>query len=186
MEYDNWTWSTAAHVTRPYSPAKSRNVVIAMKRAFLLYRYTPIQQILRFKFRDPQFSSDMKWLTEEGNASDLHDWFTTKEGEALINNNDSKRTIFIGLATDGLNLYKSKYKDAWPLLSFFGNMHPDKRTYVNHLMHALMLCEKKPNSLDVLLIPYFMELLYYETRKLVVYNSKTKLREGYKILLGNL
>ena len=83
--------------------------------------------------------------------------------------NDPVTTIFIGSGLDGINLNNSVFKDEWPHLSFFGNMHPDKRREMyNHLMHSFMVCETKPSSLDVILLPYFLELLYYRTRKMTV------------------
>ena len=136
------------------------------------YDYVSLSAQLQLSFRNPTFCTNFQYLEENfGKETAPFDWFNTEKGRDFVQSVGTKH-IFIGNSTDGLALNKSAGNDAWPLLAFVMNLCPNIRHHMDsYLCLSMLLFSTTPSSIDCLLVPYYMEVLYYGQNDLHVYNS---------------
>ena len=143
------------------------------------FEYLPIIPRLRALAANPQLAETMRYRTEfEGtrNQGRMQDIFDGEMYRSLLNSfvavageklpfchfSDS-RDIALGLATDGVAIFKKRSKTSWPIVLFNYNLPPEVRFQKeNFISVGVIPGPNKPSDLDSFLYPLVQELLQLE------------------------
>lgn len=118
------------------------------------FSYFTLSSFFKLLFNeDDAFCASFEYLNSHKNDGG-DDWYNGSIGRELISKYGSNN-IFIASGTDGLSLFNSTRKDAWPILITILNLPECLRYNLESIyMQAFLVLMKKPKSVDILLIPF--------------------------------
>ena len=127
--------------------------------------YIPLLPRLRAMVRDPSncdslFSYSKDWTSNVGWKTDVFDGDLFKRIREDLNIiDDNSYDVYIGVSTDGFEVFQKGSCDVWPIIGIIYNLSPDKRFRMQNILpFSFVPGPKEPKNLQSFLLPLILEL----------------------------